>query len=499
VANPNANPASTTTYTVSVHRGTPSCAATSQVTVTVNTPAALSITPAGSTNICPGQSVSLSGTAGFTNYTWTLPGGGSASGQTITASQIGSYSLTATGANGCQSTASPVNLTAGNAASIEVTANGPLTFCEGQSVTLTAAAGFTNYVWSNGAQGSVLVAEQAGTYSVSAEGGTCGGISDDVVVSVSPAQALSIIPSGSIVLCQGETVTLVAQAGFTNYVWSTNESGNELEVGLAGLYSVSATDENGCTAVSSNVNVSINPVFNVDVTPSGTISLCDGESITLTAQSGFSNYVWSNSVEGPTLTVNSPGFYSVSAFNAEGCQGSSQIVNVSIIDVGDINFTWIQTDDPIYTIQFTSSVDANTYLWDFGVAGATSTEANPSFTYPFDGSYTVTLTVETDCGDGNVSQDIDVIKTSIESIAGLNHFNLKPSADGNGLIIDASHSGTNLIHVQLLDLSGRILMSDAYTADKSVNKYLNVSELSSGLYFVCLSDGQNYVARKWVK
>jgi hypothetical protein len=483
-----------------VHRGTPACSATSQVTVTVNTPAALSITPAGSTNICPGQSVSLSGTAGFTNYTWTLPGGGTANGQTINATQIGSYSLTATGANGCQSSASPVNLTAGNAANIAVTANGPLTFCQGQSVTLTAAAGFTNYVWSNGTQGSVLVATQAGTYSVTAEGGACGGVSDDVVVSVSPAQTLSVTPSGSVVLCQGETVTLAAQAGFTNYLWSCNESGNELEVGLAGLYSVSATDANGCSAVSSNVNVSINPVFSVGVTPSGNVSICDGESITLTAQSGFSDYVWSNSSEGPVLTVSSPGFYSVSATNAQGCQGSSQIVNVSIINVGNIGFTWTQTDVPIYTVQFTSSVDANSYLWEFGdIAGTTSTEANPSFTYPNDAIYDVTLTVETDCGDFTVSQEIDVIKTSIESISGLNSLNIRPSADGSGLIINASHSSTNLIQVQLIDLSGRVLMTDAYVAGKNVTKYLSLGDLSSGLYFVCLSDGQNYVARKWVR
>jgi hypothetical protein len=393
-----------------------------------------------------------------------------------------------------------VSLTAGNAANIAVTANGPLTFCQGQSVTLTAAAGFTNYVWSNGTQGSVLVATQAGTYSVTAEGGACGGVSDDVVVSVSPAQTLSVTPSGSVVLCQGETVTLVAQAGFTNYLWSTNESGNELEVGLAGLYSVSATDANGCSAVSSNVNVSINPVFSVGVTPSGNVSICDGESITLTAQSGFSDYVWSNSSEGPVLTVSSPGFYSVSATNAQGCQGSSQIVNVSIINVGNIGFTWTQTDVPIYTVQFTSSVDANSYLWEFGdIAGTTSTEANPSFTYPNDAIYDVTLTVETDCGDFTVSQEIDVIKTSIESIAGLNSLNIRPSADGSGLIINASHSSTNLIQVQLIDLSGRVLMTDAYVAGKNVTKYLSLGDLSSGLYFVCLSDGQNYVARKWVR
>ncbi|MEX1189020.1 MAG: hypothetical protein WED33_07160, partial [Bacteroidia bacterium] len=73
IANPTANPSSTTTYTVTVHRGTVLCSSSDQVTVTVNTPQTLTITPVGSTSICQGSSVTLNASAGFTNYSWTTP------------------------------------------------------------------------------------------------------------------------------------------------------------------------------------------------------------------------------------------------------------------------------------------------------------------------------------------------------------------------------------------------------------------------------------------
>ncbi|MEZ5173000.1 MAG: PKD domain-containing protein [Bacteroidia bacterium] len=497
-ANPMANPAATTTYTVTVHRGTPSCSASSQVTVTVNTPVALSITAAGSTTICPGQTVGLSGTAGFTGYNWSLPGGGTASTQAITATQVGSYGLTATDANGCTSTASALSVSAGNADVLAVTASGPLSFCSGQSVTLSAAAGYSNYVWSDGATGQTHEITESGTYSVSAEGGSCGAISTDYVVTVAPAQTLNVTPSGSITLCQGETVTLTADAGFSNYTWSNNTTGSELTVTQAGNYNVTATDGNGCSAVSSFVNVSYNPVFTVGVTPSGNVNVCEGESITLTAQSGFSNYTWSNSSQGPTLTVSSAGFYSVSAENGLGCTGSSQVVNVSVIDVGDIDFTWVQTDIPIYTVQFTSGVIANTYLWDFG-NGATSTEANPTYTFPFDGNYQVSLTVETDCGDGSISKQVNVIKTGFEFLPGVGAINILPSADGNGIMISMTNPEHLQMSINVLDMSGRTVMSENFNAQGDTNKILNVSDLPKGVYLICIGNQHGLVARKWVR
>ncbi|MDA7787347.1 PKD domain-containing protein [bacterium] len=57
------------------------------------------------------------------------------------------------------------------------------------------------------------------------------------------------------------------------------------------------------------------------------------------------------------------------------------------------------------TVSFTNgSVNANTYLWDFGNENATSAEFEPNYTYPDTGNYSVTLIANpnTICADTNV-------------------------------------------------------------------------------------------------
>ena len=63
----------------------------------------------------------------------------------------------------------------------------------------------------------------------------------------------------------------------------------------------------------------------------------------------------------------------------------------------DANFSFTASGDG-RTIQFTNeSTDALTYLWDFGDT-QTSTDVNPTHTYPDYGAYTVTLTATGDGG-----------------------------------------------------------------------------------------------------
>jgi len=56
------------------------------------------------------------------------------------------------------------------------------------------------------------------------------------------------------------------------------------------------------------------------VTPSGSIELVIGDSITLTGNGGFTGYTWSTGETGTTITVSDAGTYSLSATDANGCQ-----------------------------------------------------------------------------------------------------------------------------------------------------------------------------------
>lgn len=498
IANPTANPSVTTTYTVSVHRGTASCAATSTVTVTVNTPQTLTVSPAGPLTLCPGQTTPLTASAGFTNYSWTIPGGGSATGASITASTTGSYSVTATGSNGCPSTTASVTINPGAGSTIAVTPSGPTTFCTGQNVVLNAAGGFSNYVWSNGATGQSLTVTTSGSYSVVAEGGACGGSSTPIVVTVNQPSPLGLTPSGSATICPNQSLTLTAQSGFTNYVWSNGASGTSQTVTSAGSYGVSATDGNGCTVQSSFTTVSLSQPFTIGITPSGLVDLCEGQTITLTAQSGYSNYVWSNNTTGPSLTVTSGGGYSVSATNGAGCTGTSDAVIVNLTANPSAGFTYLQIDDPIYSVVFTSNQVADSYLWTFA-NGVTSTLANPTYTFPFDGTYPVTLALTNACGTNSITSNVVVIKTGFESISTVSNLTLLPGFDNSTMLISGYAKSQNDLTINLINIAGQIVQSSTIHVNGEFSMPIDASYLSKGIYMVSISNGKETVVRKWVR
>ena len=73
-----------------------------------------------------------------------------------------------------------------------------------------------------------------------------------------------------------------------------------------------------------------------------TTGLCDGANKDLTVDSGFSSYLWSNGATTNTTNVTSPGEYTVTVTNSEGCQktkkftvnpsGIGTITNVTVSD-----------------------------------------------------------------------------------------------------------------------------------------------------------------------
>jgi hypothetical protein len=156
-------------------------AASDDVLVIETEPLPLSISPASPVTLC-GTSVNLTASQGFTNYQWS--GGGT--GNPYAATTTGTFSVTATDANGCQSNSDEIIVEAGDIALIEITPENPA-ICPGQPVTLSASPGFTGYTWSNGATGQTLVVNQSGTFSVSASpvDGGCPGESLPVTVTKS--------------------------------------------------------------------------------------------------------------------------------------------------------------------------------------------------------------------------------------------------------------------------------------------------------------------------
>lgn len=135
-------------------------------------------------------------------------------------------------------------------------------------------------------------------------------------------------------------------------------------------------------------------------------SLCAGSSITLTAPAGAQSYQWSTGATSQTITVSSPGTYTVNMISVTNCP---TVLSVNVGQYPNPVASFNATVPPCqanYTFTNTSTISSGsmTYHWDFGdptLTNDTSNLTSPTFTYPNPGNYTVTLiaTSASGCSD----------------------------------------------------------------------------------------------------
>ncbi|MBK6830840.1 MAG: gliding motility-associated C-terminal domain-containing protein [Flavobacteriales bacterium] len=232
----------------------------------------------------PGDDVQLQVmTAPGSTVLWSPPIGGSA--LTVTITQPGTYSCSVTA---CGIVTSLSVVITEDPAIAAITTPGPYVLCEGDSVTLHAAAGNASYLWMPGSvSGADLVVTSAGSYLVIVENaGGCTDTSAVVVVDqVLFAGPLSI--SGDTV-CAGDAAVLLSSgpgpvnwygdAGFTSLLGS----GPSLTFTPTVDVTVHARQEqSGCIGDSATAFVDVKP-RPASIEMEGPTELCAGESLTYT-------------------------------------------------------------------------------------------------------------------------------------------------------------------------------------------------------------------------
>jgi hypothetical protein len=200
------------------------------------------------TTVCQGTPVTLVASPG-SSYLWS--NGATTQGVNVTAG--GPITVTVTNASGCTGTSAPINVTVLPVPNATINANGPLTFCQGSSVNLTAIGGST-YNWSTGANTAAIAANASGNYVVTVTAANGCTDAEQVTVTVNAVPSANVVMDGNSVLCPGETLTLSAAPGNT-YAWSTGSTASEITVSNAGTFGVTVTGSNGCSSNSGNIIV----------------------------------------------------------------------------------------------------------------------------------------------------------------------------------------------------------------------------------------------------
>jgi large repetitive protein len=410
------------TYTVTATDGN-SC--TSLVTVSAFVSIPNSGPSAASTTVCLNGSLSLSGGGGV-GYTWTEPQGFTSTLQSpiinnMTTNKGGYYKLAIIDAVGCQDIDS-VLITVSVPPTATAANNGPV--CIGSTLNLTGAAG-DSYYWAgpNGFASSVqnpiitnITAAAAGTYTTYLYNSySCFTTATTAVTTKALPVPTATTTNGNV--CIAQNIALTATGGAT-YSWlapdaatytGQNYTRNNATLPMSGIYTVTVTGSNACTATAT-VNASVHPL--PDPPSVSNVFLCGAGTASITASGCSGTYRWyasnaSTTVLGsaatyvtPTLSIGTVEDYFVNC-TIYTCPSSTKSPSIVTVYQPPTNVTASNSGvHCVYTTAklFGSANFAVSYSWA-GPGGFTSNLQSPTFVTGLNsaGVYTLTATASNGC------------------------------------------------------------------------------------------------------
>jgi hypothetical protein len=125
-------------------------------------------------------------------------------------------------------------------------------------------------------------------------------------------------------------VTLDAGAGFASYLWSTGSRNRSITVKSTSTFSVTVTNSDGCSALSSSVTTLVHTRPAPQIAASGSLAFCPGDSVVLDAGGGFASYLWSNGAATRSIIVKAGGTFTVTVANIFGCSSTSAPVATTV-------------------------------------------------------------------------------------------------------------------------------------------------------------------------
>ena len=413
------------------------CIATTNVTISSPNPLIANATVSSDYN---GQDVSCSGDAdgiaevlvsgGTPGYTYLWSTG--ATDDFATDLTAGTYFVTATDTNGCNTTVSvtlvdPPLLTADVISIITPSCNG----AANGSATVQAAGGTPGYFynWSNTQTGATATGLVAGTYTVTVS--DTNGCNVIVTIVINQPQPLEIASSDidvTDVSCNGGNngaIDITPSGGNApySYSWNNGETTEDIAGLVAGIYSITLSDSLGCdTTISIVVN---EPAVLVATISSTTNPSCNGNNngtatVDVTGGTAPYTYLWVNGQTTATATNLAEGIYDVTVTDANNCTTTTQAVLVNPVTLTvSADVTCFGAGNGVVTATPAGGSAPYTYLWSNGQTGAVVANL-------FAGTYIVTATDANGCSATDTVQVVNppqltaiISNTSSVSCAGV--------------------------------------------------------------------------------
>lgn len=361
--------------------------------LTVNTTAQDTMT------LCFGDTAFVDATPGFSTYVWS----DGTKGPRIAVSKTGTYTVFVTKGSGCAGVSKPFYVNVLPQVHPAISPFDSASLCTGDTLIASASPGYANYVWSDGTIGEHDTITTPGLYAVTViEASGCKGKSSSLVVTFGAKASVTTSVTGSRTVCFGDSIVIDATPGFATYQWSDGTKSPHIVIKKSGTYTVSVATASGCTGQSAPVSITILPPLIVVTIPTDSAFICAGDSLVVSASTGFSVYRWSNGSVGQNDTISKAGIYFVAVTDVNGCIGISTPLVVSVGTTQTIGTTIVGTQSICAgdTIDVDAAPGFSNYVWSDGTIG-------PHIRITRSGTYTVSVDVGKGCK--GISNSIDVV------------------------------------------------------------------------------------------
>jgi gliding motility-associated-like protein len=362
---------------------------------------------------CAGDSITLGPAGLFTAYQWNT-------GDTtfdITVYTSGYYFLTVTNQYGC-SGVGVVDVDFLPSPSPQL--QGSYGFCPGAEALVSAMPGQGSYLWSTNETTTQISVQTPGDYSLTVTAPN--GCQTEAAFTVAAYPEPMVQIDGSPNLCEGEQATLQASQGFASYQWQDGSADPQLDINSGGLYSLVATDANGCVATDS-LEVTLLPLPDINVPTD--LAFCENSMLVIDAGPGYAAYQWSNGGTGQSIQVQQAGQYGLTLTDTNGCQDSG------FVDVAELPLPVPALAGELFFCQSASTTlnlsvpgGYDEIIWSDGTTGPTATFDTP-------GTYTVWVQAPNGCAVEQAFAVFELVPTPV----GINGDTL--ICEGNTAMLDA--------------------------------------------------------------
>jgi hypothetical protein len=319
------------TYTVTVSDiGSVSASSTSTITQPINLPQfAATIQNVSCFGQCDGM-ITVTPNGGTPGYTYHWQDGTTT--QDLSNVCAGLYFLTVTDNNGCRAISNNFVAQPPTALVVVPTPNiAPCGSPSGGSISLSVSGGVGSYsfLWNTGATSQNLTNVPAGTYTVTVNDQWPCFKTTTSIIQASPS--VSVNNSVTNVKCAGDqsgaiAITVTGGVAPFSYHWSNSVTTQNLGPVFAGTYSVTVTDINGCTGVTSGtVTQPLNlPQFAATIQNVSCFGQCNGM-ISVTPNGGTPGYTyhWQDGTTAQNLSNVCAGLYFLTVTDNNGCRAIS--------------------------------------------------------------------------------------------------------------------------------------------------------------------------------